>query len=113
MSGSPPTNQAEDDEGGGQAVADEATEEGAGQAEEKEEVIVRRLSLQAVGGMAASEQEGEESKPDKEEDACPANSEPIAPERDGEEGSRTPNPPTQSEFQTYFVSAINDLVYNI
>lgn len=58
--------------------------------EEEEEVIMRRLSLQAVGGMAASEQEGKESKPDEEEDAGPANPEPIPIERDGEEGSRTP-----------------------
>lgn len=91
VSGSPPTNQAEDDEGGGQAVGDKAEGEGAGQVEEEEKVIVRRLSLQAVAGIAASEQDEEESKPD-EEDAGPANSEPIPTERDGEEGSRTPTP---------------------
>lgn len=90
MSGTPPTNQAEDDEGGGQAAAArEAEVEAAAQVEvDVEEVSVRRLSLQAVGSTVASEQEGEESKPHVEEEAGPADSEPIPTERDGEEGSR-------------------------
>lgn len=91
MSGSPPTNQAEDDEGGGQAFAEEAEEEGAGQVEEAEEATIRRPTLQAGGVTASSEQEGEESKPN-EEGAGTADSEPIPSERDGEEGNRTPNP---------------------
>ncbi|XP_075886668.1 E3 ubiquitin-protein ligase HECW2 isoform X2 [Nelusetta ayraudi] len=87
VSGTPPTNQAEDDEGGGQAAAArEAEVEAAGQVEvDVEEVGVRRLSLQAVGSTVASEQEGEESKPHVEEEAGPADSESIPTERDGEE----------------------------
>lgn len=51
---------------------------------EEEEVSVRRLSLQAAGGVV-SEQEEEETKP--REEAGPADSEQIATERDGDEGS--------------------------
>lgn len=78
VSGTPPTNQVEDDEGGGQAASAQAEVEAAGQVElAVEEVSVRRLSLH----------EGEESKP-LEEEAGPAGSEPIPTEADGEEGSR-------------------------
>lgn len=61
----------------------EAEGEAGGQVE-VEEVSVRRLSLQAAGGVV-SEQEGEETKP--REEAGPADSEQITTERDGDEGS--------------------------
>lgn len=48
------------------------------------EVSVRRLSLQATGGVV-SEQEGEETKP--REETGPADSDQITTERDGDEGS--------------------------
>lgn len=48
-----------------------------------EEISVRRLSLQAAGGMA-EEQEGEETKP--HEEAGSADSEQATTETDGEEG---------------------------
>lgn len=82
VSGTPPTNQAEDDEGGGQVAIAEAEGEAppAGEQVEVEEVSVRRLSLQAAGGMA-KEQEGEETK-----EAGSADSEQVTTETDGEEG---------------------------
>uniref|UniRef100_A0A3B5BMR5 HECT-type E3 ubiquitin transferase n=1 Tax=Stegastes partitus TaxID=144197 RepID=A0A3B5BMR5_9TELE len=97
-SGAPPTNQAVDDEGGGQAAAAPAaaaaaaaaaaTSEVEGQAApaseqvEVEEISVRRLSLQASGGVAEA-QEGEETKPSEE--AGSAESEQVTTETDGEE----------------------------
>ncbi len=50
---------------------------------EVEEVSVRRPSLQAAGGVA-TEQEGEETKP--QEEAGSADSEQVSTETDGEEG---------------------------
>lgn len=84
VSGTPPTNQAVDDEGGGQVAFAEAEGEAREQAE-VEEVIVRRLSLQAAGGVA-EEQEGEETKP--QEEAGSADSEQVTTETDGEEGAQ-------------------------
>lgn len=87
VSGTPPTNQAVDDEGGGQVAITEA-EAGAPPASEQEEVegiSVRRPSLQAAGGVA-EEQEGEETKPNEE--AGSADSEQVTTETDGEEGTQ-------------------------
>lgn len=89
MSGSPPTNQAEDDEGGGHADADEAEEEVARQVEE-EQVIIGRLSLPSGDVMVSTLEQGEESKP-HEEDTGPVDLESNPTERDGEEGNCTPN----------------------
>ncbi|TKS67545.1 E3 ubiquitin-protein ligase HECW2 [Collichthys lucidus] len=84
VSGTPPTNQAVDDEGGGQVAVTEI--EGvaptAGEQVTVEELSVRRLSLQASGGVA-EEQEGEETKP--HEEAGSADSEQVTTETDGEE----------------------------
>uniref|UniRef100_I3KJ53 HECT-type E3 ubiquitin transferase n=1 Tax=Oreochromis niloticus TaxID=8128 RepID=I3KJ53_ORENI len=85
-SATPPTNQAVDDEGGGQGAVAEAeappppptTEQ-----QEVEEISVRRLSLQAAGGVA-EQQEGE-AKPCEE--AGSADSEQVTTETEGEEGS--------------------------
>lgn len=74
-----------DDEGGGQAAFAEA-EGGAPPVSEQveaEEVGVRRLSLEAAGGVV-KEQEGEETKP--REEAGSAESEQVTTETDGEEG---------------------------
>ncbi|XP_033473659.1 E3 ubiquitin-protein ligase HECW2 isoform X3 [Epinephelus lanceolatus] len=84
ISGTPPTNQAVDDEGGGQVATTETAGEGPPPFEREvvEEIIVRRLSLQAAGGMA-EEQEGEETKP--HEEVGSADSEQATTETDGEE----------------------------
>lgn len=55
----------------------------AGEQVEEEEVSVRRLSLQAAGGVA-KEEEGEQTKPPEE--AGSADSEQVTTETDGEEG---------------------------
>lgn len=82
VSGATPTNQAVDDEGGGQAAATEA-DGASGEQVEVEEVSARRPSLQASGGVS-EEQEGEESK--LREEAGSADSEQVTTETDGEEG---------------------------
>lgn len=86
VSGTPPTNQAVDDEGGGQVAVAEAAREAPPASEQAEvaEVSVRRLSLQAAGGVA-EEQEGEVTKP--VEEAGSADSEQVTTETDGEEGT--------------------------
>uniref|UniRef100_A0AAQ5ZHC3 HECT-type E3 ubiquitin transferase n=1 Tax=Amphiprion ocellaris TaxID=80972 RepID=A0AAQ5ZHC3_AMPOC len=60
-SATPLTNQAVDDEGGGQAAPAEVEGQAppASEQEEAEEISIRRLSLQAAGGVA-DDQEGEE-----------------------------------------------------
>lgn len=75
-----------DDEGGGQVVVTEAAREAppASGQEEVEGISVRRLSLQAAGGVA-EEQQGEETKPNEE--AGSADSEQVTTETDGEEGT--------------------------
>ena len=74
-----------DDEGGGQEVLPGAGGEAppAGEEAEGEEASVRRLSLQAAGGVAKAP-EGEETKPSVEAGA--ADSEQVTTETDGEEG---------------------------
>uniref|UniRef100_A0A3Q3X386 HECT-type E3 ubiquitin transferase n=1 Tax=Mola mola TaxID=94237 RepID=A0A3Q3X386_MOLML len=93
--GSPPTNQAVDDEGGGQGALTGAEREAppVGEEAEVEEVCVRRLSLQAAGGVAKA-QEGEETKPGVE--AGSADSEHVTTETDGEEGTRVNGHPVRS-----------------
>ncbi|XP_056282015.1 E3 ubiquitin-protein ligase HECW2 isoform X2 [Pseudoliparis swirei] len=86
VSGTPPTNHAVDDEGGGQAAIAEAAREAApppGDPAAVEEIGVRRLSLQAAGGVA-ERRAGEEAKPNEE--AGSADSDQTATETDGEEG---------------------------
>ncbi|XP_044073037.1 E3 ubiquitin-protein ligase HECW2 isoform X2 [Siniperca chuatsi] len=95
VSGTPPTNQAVDDEGGGQVVFTEA-EGGAPPASEEEEVhgiSVRRLSLQAAGGVA-EEQAGAGIKP--HEEAGSVDSEQVTTETDGEEGTHVNGHPVRS-----------------
>ncbi|XP_042282351.1 E3 ubiquitin-protein ligase HECW2 isoform X2 [Thunnus maccoyii] len=95
-SGTPPSNQAVADEGGGQVVAvteAEVEAPSAGEQEEVEEISVRRLSLQAAGGVAV-EQEGEETKPPEE--AVSADSEQATTETDGEEGTHVNGHPVRS-----------------
>ncbi|XP_019208001.1 E3 ubiquitin-protein ligase HECW2 [Oreochromis niloticus] len=94
-SATPPTNQAVDDEGGGQGAVAEAeappppptTEQ-----QEVEEISVRRLSLQAAGGVA-EQQEGE-AKPCEE--AGSADSEQVTTETEGEEGAHVNGHPVRS-----------------
>lgn len=83
----PPTTQTIDAEAGGQAVVTEAEGEApaANAQQEVEEISVRRLSLQAAGGVA-EEQEGEETRP--QEEAGSADSEQVTTETDGEEGKK-------------------------
>ncbi|XP_067459043.1 E3 ubiquitin-protein ligase HECW2 isoform X2 [Thunnus thynnus] len=95
-SGTPPINQAVADEGGGQVVTvteAEVEAPSAGEQEEVEEISVRRLSLQAAGGVAV-EQEGEETKPPEE--AVSADSEQATTETDGEEGTHVNGHPVRS-----------------
>uniref|UniRef100_A0A3Q4MZV8 HECT-type E3 ubiquitin transferase n=1 Tax=Neolamprologus brichardi TaxID=32507 RepID=A0A3Q4MZV8_NEOBR len=85
-SAAPPTNQAVDGEGGGQGAAAEAEASPpppTSEQQEVEEISVRRLSLQAAGGVA-EQQEGE-AKPSEE--AGSADSEQVTTETEGEEGS--------------------------
>ncbi|XP_019123303.2 E3 ubiquitin-protein ligase HECW2 isoform X1 [Larimichthys crocea] len=95
VSGTPPTNQAVDDEGGGQVAVTEI--EGVaptpGEQVTVEELSVRRLSLQASGGVA-EEPEGEETKP--HEEAGSADSEQVTTETDGEEGTPVNGHPVRS-----------------
>jgi len=75
-----------DDEGGGQAAIAEAAREAApppGDPAAVEEIGVRRLSLQAAGGVA-ERRAGEEAKPNEE--AGSADSDQTTTETDGEEG---------------------------
>lgn len=87
VSGTPPTNQAVDDEGGGQVAVTEAEGEAppASEQEEAEGISVRRPSLQAAGGVT-EEPEGEETKPSEE--AGSVDSEQVTTETDGEEGTQ-------------------------
>uniref|UniRef100_A0A3B4TU14 HECT-type E3 ubiquitin transferase n=1 Tax=Seriola dumerili TaxID=41447 RepID=A0A3B4TU14_SERDU len=91
----PPTTQAVDDEGGGQTDVTEAEGEApaASGQEEVEETSVRRLSLQAAGGVA-EEQEGEVTKP--QEEAGSADSEQVTTETDGEDGTHVNGHPVRS-----------------
>nr|XP_046259018.1 E3 ubiquitin-protein ligase HECW2 [Scatophagus argus] len=95
VSSTPPTNQAVDDEGGGQVVVTDAEGEAPPGIEqvEAEEVITRRLSLQAAGGVA-EEPEGEETK--QREEAGSADSEQVTTETDGEEGTHVNGHPVRS-----------------
>uniref|UniRef100_A0A3P8RWP9 HECT-type E3 ubiquitin transferase n=1 Tax=Amphiprion percula TaxID=161767 RepID=A0A3P8RWP9_AMPPE len=61
--------------------------------EEAEEISIRRLSLQAAGGVA-DDQEGEERKPSEE--AGSADSEQVTTETDGEEGTHVNGHPVRS-----------------
>uniref|UniRef100_A0A3Q1F3N3 HECT-type E3 ubiquitin transferase n=1 Tax=Acanthochromis polyacanthus TaxID=80966 RepID=A0A3Q1F3N3_9TELE len=91
----PLTNQAVDDEGGGQTASTEVEGQAppASVQEEAEEISIRRLSLQAAGGVA-EEQEGEERKPSEE--AGSADSEQVTTETDGEEGTHVNGHPVRS-----------------
>ncbi|XP_028289610.1 E3 ubiquitin-protein ligase HECW2 [Parambassis ranga] len=94
--GTPLNNQAVDDEGGGQATIPEAAGEApstSSDQEQAEEISVRRLSLQAAGGVA-EDHEGEESKPPEE--AGSADSEQVTTETDGEEGTHVNGHPVRS-----------------
>ncbi|XP_031726021.1 E3 ubiquitin-protein ligase HECW2 isoform X3 [Anarrhichthys ocellatus] len=86
VSGTPPTNHAVDDEGGGQVAIAEAAGEAPPPSEPAvvEEISVRRLSLQAAGGVA-ERRAGEEAKP--HEEAGSADSEQATTDTDGEEGN--------------------------
>ncbi|KAK1902418.1 E3 ubiquitin-protein ligase HECW2, partial [Dissostichus eleginoides] len=90
VSGTPPTNQAVDDEGGGQVAPSEAAGAPPPVSEQVgEELSVRRLSLQAAGGVAET-QEGEETKPCEEAGSADST------ETDGEEGSHVNGHPVRS-----------------
>lgn len=82
--GTPPLSQAAEAEDG-QVVFTEAEGDAptAGEQEEAEEVGMRRLSLQAGGGLT-KEEEGEEENPRVEGGS--ADSELVTTETDGEEG---------------------------
>ncbi|KAK9538089.1 hypothetical protein VZT92_005646 [Zoarces viviparus] len=86
VSGTPPTNHAVDDEGGGQVAIAEAAGEAPPPSEPAVvvEISVRRLSLQAAGGVA-ERRAGEEAKP--HEEAGSADSEQATTDTDGEEGN--------------------------
>ncbi|XP_039456482.1 E3 ubiquitin-protein ligase HECW2 isoform X1 [Oreochromis aureus] len=90
-----PTNQAVDDEGGGQGAVAEAEAPPpppTSEQQEVEEISVRRLSLQAAGGVA-EQQEGE-AKPCEE--AGSADSEQVTTETEGEEGAHVNGHPVRS-----------------
>ncbi|XP_070694010.1 E3 ubiquitin-protein ligase HECW2 [Pempheris klunzingeri] len=93
--GTPPTNQAVDDEGGGQVTVTEAVGEAppASEQEVAEAISVRRLSLQAAGGPADIP-EGEETK--QHEEPGSADSEQVTTETDGEEGTHVNGHPVRS-----------------
>ncbi|KAL3970230.1 hypothetical protein ACER0C_028027 [Sarotherodon galilaeus] len=94
-SATPPTNQAVDDEGGGQGAVAEAEAPPpppTSEQQEVEEISVRRLSLQAAGGVA-EQQEGE-AKPCEE--AGSADSEQVTTETEGEEGAHVNGHPVRS-----------------
>ncbi|KAM4559030.1 E3 ubiquitin-protein ligase HECW2 isoform 2-T5 [Odontesthes bonariensis] len=94
-SGTRPTSQTVDDEGGGQAAATDAEGEGppASDREEVEEIGVRRLSLQAAGGVAEG-QEGKETK--IHEEVASVDSEQVATETESEEGTHVNGHPVRS-----------------
>ncbi|XP_072252628.1 E3 ubiquitin-protein ligase HECW2 isoform X1 [Leuresthes tenuis] len=95
-SGTSPNGQTVDDEGGGgQAAATDAEGEvpPASEQEEVEEISVRRLSLQAAGGVA-EEQEGKETKMHKE--VASVDSEQVATETESEEGTHVNGHPVRS-----------------
>ncbi|KAM6978136.1 E3 ubiquitin-protein ligase HECW2 isoform 1-T2 [Tautogolabrus adspersus] len=95
VSNVPPTTQAVDDEGGGPVSIAEAGGEAppTSAPNQVEEVIVRRLSMQAAGGVA-EEPEGAGAKPN--EDAGSLDSEQVLTETDGEEGSHVNGHPVRS-----------------
>ncbi|KAM7380894.1 hypothetical protein PAMP_004164 [Pampus punctatissimus] len=95
VSATPPTNQDVDDEGGGQVAVTEAAVEAPSSSEQQEveEIGARRLSLQAVGGVA-EEEEGEGTKP--HEEAGFVDSEQVTTETDGEEGAPVNGHPVRS-----------------
>ncbi|XP_041857309.1 E3 ubiquitin-protein ligase HECW2 isoform X2 [Melanotaenia boesemani] len=94
-SGTPPTGQTVDDEGGGQAAVTQAEGEAApaSQQEEVEEINTRRLSLQAAGGVD-EDQEGEETKACEE--VASVDSEQVATETDREKGADVNGHPVRS-----------------
>ncbi|XP_026152270.1 E3 ubiquitin-protein ligase HECW2 [Mastacembelus armatus] len=91
----PPTNQAVDDEGGGHAAITSAERKAlpANNIEEVEEVSVRRLSLQAAGGVAG-EQDREEAK--THEESGSVESEQVTTEANGEEDTHVNGHPVRS-----------------
>ncbi|KAM9710687.1 E3 ubiquitin-protein ligase HECW2 isoform 3-T3 [Menidia menidia] len=93
--GNRPTSQTVDDEGGAQATVMEAEREvpPGREREEIEEIRVRRLSLQAAGGVA-EEQEKKEAK--TQEDVASLDSEQVATETEREEGSHVNGHPVRS-----------------
>ncbi|XP_035031456.2 E3 ubiquitin-protein ligase HECW2 isoform X1 [Hippoglossus stenolepis] len=90
VSSTSPIPQAVDDEGGGRADVTEAEGEApaATAPEEVEELSVRRLSLQAAGGVA-EEPEGGATKPNEEAGS-------LDSEQDGEEGAHVNGHPVRS-----------------
>ncbi|XP_069388779.1 E3 ubiquitin-protein ligase HECW2 isoform X2 [Paralichthys olivaceus] len=90
VSSTSPTPQAVDDEGGGRADVTEAEGEAppSSELEEVEDISVRRLSLQASGGVA-EENEGGEAKPNEEAGS-------LDSEQDGEEGTHVNGHPVRS-----------------
>ncbi|XP_037345251.2 E3 ubiquitin-protein ligase HECW2 isoform X1 [Pungitius pungitius] len=93
VSGTPPTNNAVDDEGGGKVAIAEAGAEAPPPSEPVVagvEVGVRRLSLQAAGGVA-ERRAGEEAKPMEE-----AVEEQATTDTDGEEGAHVNGHPVRS-----------------
>ncbi|KAM6934415.1 E3 ubiquitin-protein ligase HECW2 [Xenentodon cancila] len=94
-SGPPQITQTVDDEGGGQAAAAEPEREApsTSEQEEVEQLSVRRLSLQAAGGVA-EEPEGKETK--TSEEAGPVDSEQDPAEMDREEGTHINGHPVRS-----------------
>ncbi|XP_005736857.1 E3 ubiquitin-protein ligase HECW2 isoform X2 [Pundamilia nyererei] len=90
-SAAPPTNQAVDGDGQG-AAAEAPPPPPTSEQQEVEEISVRRLSLQAAGGVA-EQQEGE-AKPSEE--AGSADSEQVTTETEGEEGAHVNGHPVRS-----------------
>ncbi|KAM9804738.1 E3 ubiquitin-protein ligase HECW2 [Neosynchiropus ocellatus] len=95
ISGTPPASQPVDDEGGGHGGVTEAQDgvEPPGEEEVVLEVSVRRLSLQAAGG-GAEQPHQEETKLQEEPGAV--ESEQVATETDGEEGTTVNGHPVRS-----------------
>ncbi|KAM9851364.1 E3 ubiquitin-protein ligase HECW2 [Aulostomus maculatus] len=92
-SGSPSTHPAVDEEGRGAVTDAEGDTSPSGQQEDMQEISIRRLSLQATGGVA-EDLEGEETK--LHEEMGSVDSEQITTETDGEEGAPVNGHPVRS-----------------
>ncbi|XP_051937937.1 E3 ubiquitin-protein ligase HECW2 [Hippocampus zosterae] len=93
IGGTPPSTPPVGCEDDGLGICPEAEGEAASSALESQEIVVRKLSLRAAGGMS-EEPDGDESKPHEETGS--AESEQVTTETDGEEGTPVNGHPVRS-----------------